>query len=91
MPKKIEADYQSNLELIQGAIGTVAENLYKSATTKPQQTYEEAVQYLKKMDRFNYGGMDDSLDLKTRQTMSLIINLVIHQLYHDANSQKVGN
>ena len=33
--KKIESDYQKNFELIQGAISTVAENLYKAATAKP--------------------------------------------------------
>lgn len=90
--KKIESDYQKNFELIQGAIGTVAENLYKVATAKPHKTYGEAIKYLKRMDKlFNYGGMDDYLDLATRQTMSTVINLVIKQLYAEANSQEVSN
>lgn len=90
--KKIESDYQKNFELIQGAIGTVAENLYKVATAKPHNTYGEAIKYLKRMDKlFNYGGMDDLLDLKTRQTMSSITDLVVKRLYTDANNQEVSN
>lgn len=89
--KKIDSDYQKNFELIQGAISTVAENLYKAATAKPHNKYGEAVKHLKQMDKFNYGGMNDLLDLKTRQTMSLVIDLVIKQLYTDANNQEVSN
>lgn len=89
--KKIDSDYRKNFELIQGAISTVAENLYKAATAKPHNKYGEAVKYLKQMDKFNYGGMNDLLDLKTRQTMSLVIDLVIKQLYTDANNQEVSN
>lgn len=89
--KKIESDYQKNFELIQGAISTVAENLYKAATAKPHSKYGEAVKYLKQMDKFNYGSMDDLLDLKTRQTMSSITDLVIKRLYTDANNQEVSN
>lgn len=90
MTKKIDTDFQERLEEIKGVLGTVADELYRSAISLPRKTYGDAVKYLKQMDKLTYSNnITDDLELHSRQTLSVIVNMVIRELYQDANSQKV--
>lgn len=90
MTKKIDTEFQKRLEEIEGVLGTVADELYTSAASAPRKTYGDAVKYLKQMDKLTYSNnITDDLELHSRQTLSIIVNMVIRELYQDANSQKV--
>lgn len=90
MTKKIDTEFQQRLSEVESVLGTVADELYTSAASAPRKTYGDAVKYLKQMDKLTYSNnITDDLELHSRQTLSIIVNMVIRELYQDANSQKV--
>ncbi|EEJ41392.1 hypothetical protein [Limosilactobacillus vaginalis] len=90
MTKKIDTEFQQRLSEVESVLGTVADELYTSAASAPRKTYRDAVKYLKQMDKLTYSNnITDDLELHSRQTLSIIVNMVIRELYQDANSQKV--
>lgn len=90
MTKKIDTEFQKRLEEIEGVLGTVADELYTSAASAPRKTYGDAVKYLKQMDKLTYSNsITDDLELHSRQVLSFVLNMVIHEFYQDANSQEI--
>lgn len=90
MTKKIDTEFQQRLSEVESVLGTVADELYTSAASAPRKTYGDAVKYLKQMDKLTYSNnITDDLELHSRQTLSIIVNMVIRELYQDANNQKV--
>lgn len=90
MTKKIDTEFQQRLSEVESVLGTVADELYTSATSAPRKIYGDAVKYLKQMDKLTYSNnITDDLELHSRQTLSIIVNMVIRELYQDANSQQI--
>lgn len=90
MTKKIDTEFQKRLEEIEGVLGKVADELYTSAASVPRKTYRDAVKYLKQMDKLTYSNsITDDLELHSRQVLSFVLNMVIHEFYQDANSQEM--
>lgn len=92
MTKKIDTEFQQRLSEVEDVLGTLANELYTSAASVPHKTYRDAIKYLKQMDKLTYSNsITDDLELHSRQVLSFVLNMVIHEFYQEANSQEMRN